>query len=327
MRPGTSISGTFSWIRPTPPFGCVWRTNLPRPVIRLGAMQFIETGLEVDPENVDLLKQHGGFAFTAGAEINQGQAEMPPEAAELFRKAQDSYGKVYAIQGADMDMGLLRNMVIAHINLGEFAEAVELGARILETHGDEAAIWSIYADALQRAGRVDDAIAALNRVKGLDNRVSERIGPPGELAPPGGSHRRGDPGTPGCCRRGASNRSTQLRTSSSTTRTRRASSPRIGPMPSVSSGWPRSSTPPSLTGQKLDFWLGYSLFQSSRVQQEPNTLETAQATLPRFQEVLRLMQGSGDYAQRNNFEKNRQDVITATNTMIEIQEAIIKRGR
>ncbi|MCJ7630181.1 MAG: hypothetical protein MUO50_17550, partial [Longimicrobiales bacterium] len=113
----------------------------------LGAMQFIETGLEVDPENVDLLKQHGGFAFTAGAEINQGQAEMPPEAAALFRKAQDSYGKVYAIQGADMDMGLLRNMVIAHINLGEYAEAVELGARVLETHGSEAAIWSIYADA------------------------------------------------------------------------------------------------------------------------------------------------------------------------------------
>ncbi len=65
----------------------------------LGAMQFIEVGLEVDPENVDLLKQHGGFAFTAGAELNQGQEEMPPEAVDLFRKALVSYEKVYADPG------------------------------------------------------------------------------------------------------------------------------------------------------------------------------------------------------------------------------------
>ena len=37
-----------------------------------------------------------------------------------------------------------------------------------------------------------------------------------------------------------------------------------------------------LTRQKLDFWLGYSIFNSARAQQEPQTLETARATLPRF---------------------------------------------
>ena len=82
-----------------------------------------------------------------------------------------------------------------------------------------------------------------------------------------------------------------------------------------------------LTAQKLDFWLGYSLFQSTRVQQEPQTLETAQATLPRFREALHLIQSCGDYAQRNNLESNRQQLLTATNTYIEIQDAIIKRGR
>jgi hypothetical protein len=82
-----------------------------------------------------------------------------------------------------------------------------------------------------------------------------------------------------------------------------------------------------LTEQKIDFWLGYAIFNSARAQQEPNTLETARATLPRFQEVLRLMQSCGDYAQRNNRESNRQELLTATNTFIEIQEAIIRRGR
>jgi hypothetical protein len=63
------------------------------------------------------------------------------------------------------------------------------------------------------------------------------------------------------------------------------------------------------------------------VQQEPQTLETAQATLPRFREALRLIQSCGDYAQRNNLESNRQELLTATNTYIEIQDAIIRRGR
>ncbi len=35
-----------------------------------------------------------------------------------------------------MDVALLRNMVAAHINLGEFQQAVAFGDRILETHGE-----------------------------------------------------------------------------------------------------------------------------------------------------------------------------------------------
>ncbi len=82
-----------------------------------------------------------------------------------------------------------------------------------------------------------------------------------------------------------------------------------------------------LSRQEMDFWLGYAIFQSARAQQEPQTLETARATLPRFQEVLRLMQGCADYTQRNNRESNRQELLNATNTFIEIQDAIIRRGR
>jgi len=292
----------------------------------LGAMQFIETGLEVDPEDVDLLKQHGGFAFTAGAEIKQGQEEMPAEAAELFRKALNSYDKVYAIQGADMDMALLRNMVVAHINLGEFQEGVDLGARILETHGSEAAIWSIYADALHRADQIDDAIAALERAKELDveypnvsvrqgnwlleeGRIDEAI-PVFQEAVERGEQSVdavADMVFANAYKNGVQNQDWRY-----AIRVLR-----------LSKGFDVSD----LTAQKLDFWLGYSLFQSTRVQQEPQTLETAQATLPRFREALSLIQSCRDYAQRNNLENNRQELLTATNTYIEIQDAIIKRGR
>ena len=53
--------------------------------------------------------------------------------------------------------------VSAYINLDEFPEAVALSERILETHGDQAVVWSYYADALQRSGRLEDAMAALDR--------------------------------------------------------------------------------------------------------------------------------------------------------------------
>ncbi len=292
----------------------------------LGAMQFIEEGLAVDPENVDLLKQHGGFAFTAGAELNQGQEEMPPEAVELFRKALGSYDQAYAVEGAEMDVSLLRNMVVAHINLGEFQEAVTLAERVLETHGEEATIWSIYADALQRADRLDDGITALDRVKELDPEypnVSMRQG--NWLLQAG----RVDDAIP--ILQGAVSRSEQTADAVADLVWGHGVTEGI-----QKQDWPKAISVlrlardfdvTDLTRQKIDFWLGYAIFNSARAQQEPQTLETARATLPRFQEVLRLMQGCGDYAQRNNRESNRQELLTATNTFIEIQDAIIRRGR
>ena len=292
----------------------------------LGAMQFIETGLEVDPDNVDLLKQHGGFAFTAGAELNQGQEEMPPEADELFRKALDSYGRVYAAQGSEMDVALLRNMVAANINIGEVQAAVDLGNRALETHGNEAAIWSIHADALQRAGQVDEAIAALERVKELDNQYPNLAVRQGNWLLQEGRIEEAIPALQEAAERGeqsvdavadmvfgnAYQNGVQPEDWAYAIRVIRLA---------------KEFDTSDLTGQKLNFWLGYSLFKSAQARQEPQTLETARATLPRFQEALAMIQSCADYTQRNNLETNRQDLISATTTFIEIQDAIIRRGR
>lgn len=292
----------------------------------LGAMLFIETGLQVDPENGDLLKQHGGFAFAAGAEAKQGHEELPPEAAELYRKALDSYGKVYGILGADMDVALLKNMVAAHISLGELQEGVDLGARVLETHGGEASIWSIYADALQRSGQVDEAIAALDRVKELDDEWPNVFVRQGNWLIQADRVREAIPALREAAERGeqsadavadmvflnAYQKGVRLLDWAHAIRTIRLA---------------KEFDTSSLTGQKLNFWLGYSLYQAALVQQEPMTLETARATLPLFQEALQLIQSCGGYAQRENLESNRQELLTATNTFIEIQETIIKRGR
>lgn len=293
----------------------------------LGAMQFIEEGLEVDGENVDLLKQHGGFAFTAALEANQGQEEMTPETAELFRKALASYGKAYETEGAEMDVSLLRNLVVAHINLDEVDQAIGLAERVLETHGDEATMWSIYGDALQRAGRIDDAIAALDRVLEVDPDYTSPVAVrKGNWLLQEGRTEDAIPYLQEAIERGEQsadavasllfangvNEGIQKDDWGHAIRTIRLA---------------KEFDVSDLTRQEFDFFLGYAIFQSARAQAEPQTLETARATLPRFQEVLRLMQGCADYAQRNNREGNRQEFLNATNTFIEIQDAIIRRGR
>jgi tetratricopeptide (TPR) repeat protein len=292
----------------------------------LGAMQFIEVGLEVDPENVELLRQHGNFAFAAGAELAQGQEELPPEAAELYQKALDSYQKVYAVEGESMDVSQLRRMVVGHIELGEPQEAVDFAERILETHGEEGAIWAIYADALKANGQVDDAIAALEELKQIQPDYPNIAARQGNWLVQEGRIEDAIPVLQQAVDRGEQSADAMANVLLAN---------------AVNEGINKENWSHAIqtlrqakefdisdqTRQQYDFYLGYAIFNRASDQQEPQTLETARATLPQFQEVVRLMQGCADYAQRTDRERNRQQILTATNTFIEIQDAIIKRGR
>ena len=291
-----------------------------------GAMQLIEAGLELDPDNVDLLKQHGGFALAAGAELAAGQEEIPPEARELYRKGLNSFTRVYEIEGSEMDVAQLRSMIGANINLGQFDEAIALGERILQTHGDEAQIWSIYADALQRADRIDEAITALEKVRELDPEYPNIYARRGNWLL---NADRVDEAMPAFRQaielgeQSVDNVVNLIFTNAYNEGIR-------------DKNWDYGIRVIRLTrdfdaspeiAQRSNFWLAYALYSRASVQQEPQTLETANRTLPQFQEALRLLQGSASYAQGNNLENDRQNLLNATNTYIEIQEAIIRRGR
>jgi hypothetical protein len=76
---------------------------------------------------------------------------------------------------------------------------------------------------------------------------------------------------------------------------------------------------------QLNFWHGFSLYQTAVKEQEPQTLQTAQSSLPKFQEAIRLLQQSGDYP--STVSVNLAQLLENTGTYVEIQEAIIKRGR
>ena len=291
-----------------------------------GAMQLIEAGIEIDPENVELLKQHAGFAFAAGAEVAAGQSPMPVEAAELYQKALESFTKAYETNPEAMEVPQLRSMMAAHVQLQQYEEAVALGRRLLETHGDEAQIWSVYADALQRSGQVDEAIAALERVLALDpSYPTVKVRQATWLLEAG----RLDEAIP--VFQEAIQAGEQSADAVATVIFGNGYSKGVSPKDwdyavRVIGKAKEFDISPEMAEQ-VNFWLGYSIFNQAVARQEAQTLETAQATLPRFQEALRLFQNASGYAARQNMEDTRQQLIGNVNTYIEIQEAIIRRGR
>ena len=77
---------------------------------------------------------------------------------------------------------------------------------------------------------------------------------------------------------------------------------------------------------QLNFWQGWSLFQLAIKEQAPGTLASAKATLPKFQQALKLFQNVGTYPQ-TAAKLDPKQLLSNTQTYIDIQQAIIKRGR
>jgi len=75
---------------------------------------------------------------------------------------------------------------------------------------------------------------------------------------------------------------------------------------------------------QLSFWHGYSLLRATIPEQEALTVATAQATLPKFQEALRQVRASGDYATSVGMNLET-DVVQPIQTYIDIQEAVLRR--
>ena len=297
-----------------------------------GAAQLIEVGLDKDPDNIDLWEQLGGFAFAAGQKINDESlasesdaGSLAPGAVVYYRKAIDAYRRVYAEKGAETPASELRSIVAALVQLGEFQEAVTMAEEVVQTHADDPGLWSTYGDALQRAGRLADAIRALERVRTLDpgykaldlrqakwlidaGRVAEGIDVLKGLAiaDPSQADAAGRLVLADAYAKGVQPKKWSVSEGSLT----------------AARSIPNLSTEMK---QQIDFWLGWSIFQDAVTRQEARTLETAQATLPRFLRARDLFANAGGYPA--TVKVDMAQLTQNVNTFIEIQESIIKRGR
>ncbi len=299
----------------------------------VGAMAFIQVGLDVDPENVDLWEQYGGFAFSAALEIQQNSAvgaqnggpAVAPEAVQYYREAIGAYERVFDSKGAETPVGHLRNIISAYIQLGELESAIEMSERALETHAQQDNIWVLYAEALQGSGRLDEAITALDRVR--------------EINPehPSAALRQGN----WLIQAGRLEEAVEVLSGAAEGNPQQAEqAARMIFAEAYQNGYQKDDFQYSIRGMtaakelpnlsvemtsQLNFWHGFSIYQIAVAEQEAQTLATAQSSLPKFQQAAQLLQQSGDYPASVNV--NLAQLLENTNTYIEIQEAIIKRGR
>lgn len=295
-----------------------------------GAMQLIQEGLDRDQENIDLWEQLGGFAFAAGQEVNDATPKedantVAPDAVPYFRTAIEAYERVFAAKGAETPANELRSIIAAYVQLGDLTQAISFGSQALETHPEEAGLWSIYADALQRDEQLDQALTALDRVAELDpeypnvglrqgkwlleaGRLSEATEALKSLvsADPEQADGAGRMVVAQAYAKGVQPKNWSVAVQTLNTALQ---------IPSMS----------DKTVQQINFWLGYSILQGAIPAQEARTLETAQATLPRFQRAKQLFGNVGNYPSEVNV--NLGQLLQAVDQYIAIQESIIKRGR
>jgi tetratricopeptide (TPR) repeat protein len=298
----------------------------------VGGMQFIEVGLDVDPENVDLWEQYGGFAFSAALNAEQDAAVdaqngggVSPEAQGYYRDAIEAYEKVFEGKGEETPVGHLRQIIAAYIQLDEIAAAVDFGGRVLQTHAQKDVLWSIYADALQRNDQLDDAITALDRVREINpSHPSARLRQGNWLIQAGRIE----------------DAVAVLKEAAAADPQRAEQAARMIFADAYQKGYQEKNYPYAITGMsaakelpdlseemvsQLNFWHGFSVYQAAVLQQAPATLATAEATLPRFRSALALLNQAGAYPA--SVGVNLTELVANVNTYVEIQEAIIKRGR
>jgi len=298
----------------------------------LGAMNLLREGLEQEPDNLDLHERFGMYAFRA-ATTRQSTAPQPatqdgdapamdPEVEELFRTALSSLERVIEEQGAEAPSSYAVNSMRAYRQLGEPESAVRIGRQAAEFH-DDAQIYSQMANAYNDMGDVDSAIAALDRALDIDPDLAQARVRQGNFALQAG--RVDDAITALRAAEAAGEQgSDQLSgmifsygfsnyVQSGENLERGIQLIQEAKAFDVSTEW----------REQLDFFHGYSLYLRAERVQNPQTLESARASKPIFEQAAQYIRAGQGYAQRSG--QNMQSILDAISQYLEIQDAIIAR--
>jgi len=134
------------------------------------AIVLLQDGIAIDSTNADLWEFLGNVALKKGTTAADGAAEDAGAIADeaSVRLAVEAYNHVLELKGEDMNPEILRNVIAANLELGDYDAALTFADRAQTLMPEDAGLWSIRSDIYGRMERYDDAIAALNRALELD---------------------------------------------------------------------------------------------------------------------------------------------------------------
>lgn len=295
-----------------------------------GAMLLLEDGLEGEGAT-DLMGDLGSYAMEAARQATpegmQAGDQLPAEVVTLYQKAIDALSGAFEARGDSMEVGAVRNVVSAYVQIGQTAEGVAFAEEALGVYGDDPALLSVYSTALQRMERIDDAVQALARIEAVDPDYPNLHARQASLYI--AADRRDDalPLMQSAVQRGADpNAMAELLFSDAYSKGFDNQNPNRNLDYGISGmEMARSFDLNPESQAKMDFWQGYGMYLKGLAMQEPSTLASAQASLPVFQNSLPLLRAGASYAPSVGI--NPDEIISAVEQYMDIQNAIIRRGR
>jgi tetratricopeptide (TPR) repeat protein len=294
------------------------------------ALRFAQQGVEIEPDNLHLITYIGHFATNAAlraeADLSRGEAGVDPaQITVLYQTAAEAYERVFDVHADTTDAQILERLVIAQFKLGQMDEAIALGRRATQAMPENAAIWEAYSRALEEAGRADEALAAIERTQQL-GRATPALTQRAAML----QLRRGNVGAAISSLRTAVQSGDIQASDAWRIMFRHAHQDkfRAGQLGDAYAVLDQAGPLATADADRLarNFWMGYFLFEQARRAQEPQNAESARRAKPMFERALELFQAARGY-ERIESSANVPGLIDNTRQFIEIQDALIRRGR
>lgn len=136
------------------------------------AIALLRAGIEVDSTNAGL------WEFLGNVALNKGTAASPDDGGtndgstvadeEAILIAVEAYEKVLELKGAETDPQILKNVVAAYLEVGDYDAALSFADRAQAQLPDDASLRSLRADVHARMEDYPAAIAAMNEALRID---------------------------------------------------------------------------------------------------------------------------------------------------------------
>jgi tetratricopeptide (TPR) repeat protein len=294
-----------------------------------GALRFAQEGVQQEPDNLNLLTYMGHFATNAAvqAEAQLARNERgvdPTQITALYATAADAYGRVFREQGDETDAQIVERLVIAQFKLGQMNEAIALGRRATDLMPDNPAIWEAYSRALEEAGRVQEAVAAIERAQTLGRSSGSLAQRMAQLQLRQGNASAAISGLQAAVQRGDMEAASAFATIFNHANSR-ARAGQLGEALRI-----LDQAGPLAAGENLrlarSFWMGYYTFEQAKQAHEPQTAASAARAKPMFERAIELFQAARGY-ERIEQSANVPAFIAQARQFLEIQDALIRRGR
>jgi tetratricopeptide (TPR) repeat protein len=290
------------------------------------ALALVEEGVAADSADL-ALRQYAGQLALAAAVGRAGEAcdscGMPAEARVLFEKSYDYLRAVFEAEGAQSDSAMVGNMAVVLARLDRNADVLRLAERVAaDGIFTDANFWIAHAEALEETGDLAGALASLDRAAHKDPAARIFGRKAAWLIEAGRVRDAVEPGRE-AVRRGEVDTNTLARMIAVTAFNEKAKAEQHADaiaMYEVAAGFAHDAESTAM----VSFFHGYSLMKQAIVAQEASTAESARRALPMFQRARAMIAAGEAYP---GSASSRASLLKDIDTFIEIQDALIRRGR